>query len=118
MLNYHIYQQPQHQEWVTFVHGAGGSSSIWFKQLRSFQNHYNILVLDLRGHGRSKPKLSDALKTNYTFDAITKDILQVLDHLNIHQSHFVGISLGTILIRNRLINHWIYIIKYLFLNSG
>jgi pimeloyl-ACP methyl ester carboxylesterase len=38
-----------------FVHGAGGSSSIWFKQIRDFQKQYNVLLLDLRGHGESKP---------------------------------------------------------------
>lgn len=100
MLNHYIYNNTEDKDWVTFVHGAGGSSSIWFKQVRSFKEHYNVLVLDLRGHGRSKPKLSDALNTNYTFDAITADIIEVLDHLNIEKSHFVGISLGTILIRN------------------
>ena len=100
MLNYNIYRNREHTQWVTFVHGAGGSSSIWFRQIRSFRQHYNVLVLDLRGHGRSKPKFSDALKGNYTFNAITKDIIEVLDHLQIRRSHFVGISLGTILIRN------------------
>ncbi|MBL7473006.1 alpha/beta fold hydrolase [Robertkochia sediminum] len=100
MLNYYTYKKEEHNAWVTFVHGAGGSSSIWFKQVRAFREHYNVLVLDLRGHGRSKPKLSDALNHNYTFDAITADIIEVLDHLEIRSSHFVGISLGTILIRN------------------
>ena len=100
MLNYYIYNHKDATDWVTFVHGAGGSSSIWYKQLRAFKVQYNVLVLDLRGHGRSKPKLSDALSHNYTFNAITKDIIDVLDHLSIKKSHFVGISLGTILIRN------------------
>jgi pimeloyl-ACP methyl ester carboxylesterase len=105
MLNYYTYQKEEHSAWVTFVHGAGGSSSIWFKQVRAFREHYNVLVLDLRGHGRSKPKLSDALNANYTFDAITTDIMEVLDHLHIRASHFVGISLGTILIRNLAERH-------------
>lgn len=82
------------------MHGAGGSSSIWFKQLRVFRSHFNILLLDLRGHGRSQPSLKDSFKDDYTFDVITEDILQVLDHCQIKKSHFVGISLGTILIRN------------------
>ncbi len=100
MLNYNTYLHPSSDQWVTFVHGAGGSSSIWFKQLRFFSHHFNVLVLDLRGHGDSKNTklLSDISK--YTFDAITKDILDVLEHLRIQRSHFVGISLGTILIRN------------------
>ena len=100
MLNHYKYQHSSSTEWVTFVHGAGGSSSIWFRQIRSFREEFNVLVLDLRGHGRSKPSLKDALNESYTFDSITKDILDVLDHLSIKRSHFVGISLGTILIRN------------------
>jgi pimeloyl-ACP methyl ester carboxylesterase len=84
---------------VTFVHGAGGSSSIWFKQIRDFQKEYNVLLLDLRGHGESKTNLKKAFKHKYTFSALANDILEVLNHLQIQKSHFVGISLGTILIR-------------------
>ena len=88
------------QDWVTFVHGAGGSSTIWYKQLRDFKKHFNVLLLDLRGHGNSKPNLKDAFNDRYTFDSITEDIVEVIDHEGIEQSHFIGISLGTILIRN------------------
>lgn len=84
---------------MTFVHGAGGSSSIWYKQIREFQRHYNVLLLDLRGHGNSASTLKEALHKKYTFSALANDILEVLDHLKIPKSHFVGISLGTILIR-------------------
>ncbi len=100
MLNYSLYQHPKSIEWVTFVHGAGGSSSIWFKQVREFRKHFNVLILDLRGHGNSKPALKDAFNSKYTFDSITDDIVKVIDKEHIQKSHFVGISLGTILIRN------------------
>jgi len=56
--------------------------------------------LDLRGHGNSKPNIKDAFNDKYTFDSITTDIVEVIDHEKIDTSHFVGISLGTILIRN------------------
>ncbi len=105
MLNYTTFDHPTSTEWVTFVHGAGGSSTIWYKQLRSFKAEFNVLVLDLRGHGKSKMVLKDAMNTKYTFDVITADILKVIDHLNIKKSHFVGISLGTILIRNLAEKH-------------
>jgi len=81
------------------VHGAGGSSSIWFKQIREFQKHYNVLLLDLRGHGNSQPTIKEAFQKKYTFSALANDIHEVLEHLKIQKSHFVGISLGTILIR-------------------
>lgn len=100
MLNYYTYLHENSKEWVTFVHGAGGSSSIWYKQLRDFKKNFNVLILDLRGHGNSKPSLKDTFKVKYTFESITQDIVEVVDFLKIKSSHFVGISLGTILIRN------------------
>lgn len=100
MLDYTTYIHKDSTNWVTFVHGAGGSSSIWYKQVREFRKHFNILLLDLRGHGKSKPSLKDAFNDSYTFDVITNDISEVIEHLEIIKSHFVGISLGTILIRN------------------
>jgi len=100
LINYSIYHHSDKKPWVTFVHGAGGSSSIWFKQLREFRKYFNVLLLDLRGHGNSKPVLKDAFNTKYTFDSITDDIVKVINKEGIGSSHFIGISLGTILIRN------------------
>lgn len=95
LISYTIYQNSKSAEWVTFVHGAGGSSTIWFKQIREFQKKFNVLLLDLRGHGSS-----NKLKAKkYTFQSIAHDILEVIDHLKIKSSHFVGISLGSIVIR-------------------
>jgi len=105
MLNYNTFINDVSKSWVTFVHGAGGSSSIWFKQIRAFKKEFNVLVLDLRGHGNSKLQLKDTFNSKYTFDSITADILEVIDHLKIDKSHFVGISLGTILIRNLAEKH-------------
>jgi Predicted hydrolases or acyltransferases (alpha/beta hydrolase superfamily) len=56
--------------------------------------------LDLRGHGKSKAIPLNPFNKKYTFKSITFDILEVLDKEKIKKSHFVGISLGTILIRN------------------
>jgi pimeloyl-ACP methyl ester carboxylesterase len=105
MLNYTTYKHKTAKDWVTFVHGAGGSSSIWYQQIRSFSANFNVLVVDLRGHGKSKPSIKDTFKQKYTFNAITNDIVEVLDFLKIEKSHFAGISLGTILIRNLAENY-------------
>ena len=99
MINYNVYKNPLSNEWVTFVHGAGGSSSIWFKQIREFKKHFNVLLLDLRGHGKSNFKIKNVFEKKYTFSSITNDIVEILKKEKIKNSHFVGISLGTILIR-------------------
>ncbi len=100
MLYYKTYDHPASQEWVVFVHGAGGSSSIWFQQLKAFRKVFNVLLVDLRGHGKSKDALQKYYDREYTFDDISKDIFEVLDHLEIEKAHFIGVSLGTIIIRN------------------
>ena len=99
MIAYHIHKHPSSTEWVTFIHGAGGSSTIWFKQIRYFRQHVNVLLLDLRGHGQSAKKNFKQNIRRYTFETIANDVLEVLNHLKIQKSHFVGISLGTIVIR-------------------
>ena len=98
MLHFKTFLRKEKSSWVTFVHGAGGSSSIWYKQLRDFKKKHNVLLIDLRGHGKSKSPIYQKLKS-YTFDAISDEVIEVLDHLKIKKSHFVGISLGTIIIR-------------------
>jgi pimeloyl-ACP methyl ester carboxylesterase len=89
---------PDH-EWVVFVHGAGGSSSIWYRQVREFRKNFNVLLVDLRGHGDSQPPMLKAFEGEYTFNDLVGEIVEVLDDAGIQQAHFVGISLGCILIR-------------------
>ncbi len=98
MLSYSIYRNKKSIKWVTFIHGAGGSSAIWYKQVRVFSKYFNVLLIDLRGHGNSKSFIK--LYRDYTFNGICSDIIEVLDFEKIKKSNFVGISLGTILIRN------------------
>lgn len=105
MLSFTTHYHKDSLTWVTFVHGAGGSSSIWYKQIREFKKYFNVLLLDLRGHGNSQPNLKESFEERYDFDRVTDDILEVMDHLNIKSSHFVGISLGTVLIRNLAEKH-------------
>jgi len=105
MLNYSVYRSEENKQWVTFIHGAGGSSSIWFKQIKSFSRFFNLLLIDLRGHGKSKNHLSDLSNSAYTFDEIAAEVIEVLDHEKIQRSHFMGISLGTILIRTMAETH-------------
>jgi pimeloyl-ACP methyl ester carboxylesterase len=100
MLNYTIYENKETTKWVTFIHGAGGSSSMWFRQIRSFKEKFNVLLIDLSGHGKSKSRFHENSKVGYTFELITGDIVEVLNSLSIEKSHFIGVSLGTIIVRD------------------
>jgi pimeloyl-ACP methyl ester carboxylesterase len=85
------------------IHGAGGSMHIWKKQTEDFSREFNLLLLDLRGHGDS---VFDNPHIEYTLELIASDVIRLMEHLNIRQSHFVGVSLGALVIRSiELLRH-------------
>jgi len=55
---------------LVFVHGVSGSSSAWLPYEKIFENKYNILTYDIRGHGKSKkyPNYSDYEIKNFAED--------------------------------------------------
>lgn len=98
MLHHSIHYRNADADWVVLVHGAGGSSSIWFRQIRAYRQEFNVLLVDLRGHGESAGG-EDRPGGRYTFEDVSRDILEVLDYRRIESAHFVGVSLGCLIIR-------------------
>jgi pimeloyl-ACP methyl ester carboxylesterase len=96
LLFHKIYYTDSNADWVVFIHGAGGSSAIWYKQIKTFKDRFNVLLVDLRGHGRSYNKFTGR---DYSFESIASDVKEVMEHNGINRAHFVGVSLGTIIIR-------------------
>mgnify|MGYP000721608507 CR=1 FL=1 len=98
LLHYEKHFLSQQHDWMVLVHGAGGSTRTWKNQIDEFRQYYNVLVLDLRDHGKSKFRdLIDNLE--YSIESIALDVVRLLEHLDIRKCHFVGVSLGSVIIR-------------------
>tara|TARA_B110000259_G_scaffold162471_1_gene187234 strand:+ start:6 stop:770 length:765 start_codon:yes stop_codon:yes gene_type:complete len=108
MLKFKTHLNNKNNEWITFLHGFGGSSNIWHKQVRELSKHFNLLFIDLRGHGKSH---NIHLDTNFNLFTACEDIINVLKFLKIKNSHFIGISFGTLLIFKLMETHKKYINK-------
>jgi len=88
-------------EWVVLIHGAGGSIHTWKKQIDDLQAHFNLLLVDLPGHGMSA--LKNIKEKVYTFDFIGRKVWEVIDHLKLERVHLTSISIGTIVAQQMLI---------------
>lgn len=78
-------------EWILFIHGFGGGLNSWDNQSDFFKNRYNLLLLELPGHGNSEYNSDVKL----SFGNITDNIIQVLNGLSIDRVNIIGISLGS-----------------------
>ncbi|MDR0829467.1 MAG: alpha/beta hydrolase [Prevotellaceae bacterium] len=96
MLHYKTIINENAAEWLVFIHGFGGSSTIFCKQIQPFAKTHNLLLVDLKGHGKSS---AERHSRNYSYSEIAKDVIEVLDYLSLGECHFVGCSLGTIVVR-------------------
>lgn len=83
--------------WLVFVHGAGGNLLTWKYQVKDFKGKYNLLLIDMRDHGRSKN--IQPTYDEYDFDIITDDIIRSLEYLKVEQAHFLSLSLGSIILQ-------------------
>jgi pimeloyl-ACP methyl ester carboxylesterase len=84
---------------LVFVHGASGSSSAWLPYEKIFENKYNILTYDIRGHGMSK-KFPDY--KDYEIKNFVADFHDLLTHLRISKFVLISSSFATIIAREYL----------------
>lgn len=80
---------------IVLLHGYGGSSNCFKKQIELLSIYFNIVSIDMHGHGISS-NIHLALDENLSLKRIVEDIDEVLSYLHISSAHFLGLSLGTI----------------------
>jgi pimeloyl-ACP methyl ester carboxylesterase len=79
------------QPTAVFIHGAQNDHSVWALQTRYFAHHgFNVLALDLPGHGRSSgPALGSV-------EAMATWLLALLDAASVNDALLIGHSMGSL----------------------
>ncbi|MFX1462576.1 MAG: alpha/beta fold hydrolase [Promethearchaeota archaeon] len=76
-------------EILLLIHGLGSSTRDWEFQVPKFSQNYQVITIDLRGHGKT-----DKPKGPYTMEIFAEDIAELLKKLGIKSIHVLGISIG------------------------
>ncbi|MBO9667211.1 MAG: alpha/beta hydrolase [Bdellovibrio sp.] len=76
---------------LVLIYGIACPINHWHYQIEYFSKKYKVVAFDLRGHQKSNP-IADM--GQLSLDALCKDILGLLKHLNINKAHFAGHSFG------------------------
>jgi 3-oxoadipate enol-lactonase len=74
---------------LLLLHGLGSSARDWENQVDHFQAVRDLIVPDLRGHGRSTKPVGP-----YTIEAFSRDVVGLIERLDVAPLPVVGISLG------------------------
>ena len=76
---------------VLLLHGMSGTGDDWRQlfDLDLLAESFRVVVPDARGHGRSTDPGAE-----FTFGRCARDVLAILDALEIGQAHALGLSLG------------------------
>jgi len=73
---------------LVLLHGLFGSGDNWGTVAKHFSQHYQVISVDLRNHGRSPHSDSQ------TYTEMADDLLELCGALSLDRIHLVGHSLG------------------------
>jgi 3-oxoadipate enol-lactonase len=93
------------RDWIVFAHSLACSCSMWRGQIDNFAARYRVLVFDTRGHGRSTAPGPGLNGAHYSFDDLVDDTDSLLTALSIRNPHFVGLSMGGMLVQAFALKH-------------
>lgn len=74
---------------LVLLHGFPLDGSIWSEVVSLLQDHFELIIPDLRGFGEST-----TVESPYTLDDFASDIAGLLDHLKIERVALAGHSMG------------------------
>lgn len=74
---------------LLFIHGIYASQRQWYRQIDHFSPDYQVITVDLRGHGESS-----ATPETYSVRLFAADLVALLDHLGLERAVCCGHSFG------------------------
>ncbi len=80
---------PANAPTLVLSNSLGTNLSLWEPQLPVFAQDFRVLRYDSRGHGQTS-----ATPGEYSVELLARDILQLLDALQLDRVHFCGLSIG------------------------
>jgi len=80
---------PEHAPVLVLSNSLGTNLRMWDIQIPAFTQHFRVLRLDTRGHGKSL-----VTPGPYTIEQLGHDVLALLDALHIERAYFCGLSMG------------------------
>lgn len=80
---------PEDAPVLVVSNSLGTTLDMWMPQLEALTDHYRVVRYDPCGHGASC-----VTSGPYTLGGLGRDVLAVLDALDIERAHFCGISMG------------------------
>lgn len=89
---YDVKKASHDKDWVCFLHAAYVDHRMFRTQVAYFQGKYNLLLVDILGHGQSM----DARKGDKLV-MMAGWLRDILDAEDIEKAHFVGISMGSVI---------------------
>lgn len=81
----------QQRDSIILLHSMMGESDRFFAWMPALSARFQVLRMDLRGHGGSQVPGAD---TPLTLERLVSDVVELLDHLGIDNVHVVGNSAG------------------------
>ncbi|AJD91867.1 esterase [Jeotgalibacillus malaysiensis] len=75
---------------VVLLHGFTGSTKSWSRMMRAFKHEFQLIAIDLPGHGQTKVSQSE----KYEMEQACNAIKSILDQLNINKTAVIGYSMG------------------------
>lgn len=75
---------------IVMIHGLMWSSRM-FSRLADMLPGYRVLLLDVRGHGKSSRPVE---ASDYSWSLLADDVIALLDHLGLERAVVGGLSLG------------------------